>query len=127
MKRLINIITRKFSGFLSLFIVGIIAYILSGDLDGLFKWIWTFKWLIGPLAIMIILVPFWPAIKGAFGEYLVRNKLSQLDPAQYKVINNLFLHSTDRCLLPTFLICTTLFCRLCRRRKTAEWIPRSII
>ena len=95
MKRLIKIITRKFSGFLSLFIVGGIAYILSGDLGELFKWIWTFKWLIGPLAIMIILVPFWPAIKGAFGEYLVRNKLSHLDPTQYKVINNLFLKLND--------------------------------
>ena len=91
MKRWIKIITKEFSGFLSLFIVGGIAFILSGDLGGLFNWIWNFKWLVGPLAIMIILVPFWPKIKGAFGEHLVRNKLSKLDPTRYKTHNNVFL------------------------------------
>ncbi len=95
MKRLFKLLTRKFSGFLSLFIVVGVAYILSGDIGGLFNWIWSFKWLIGPLAIMALLVPFWPSIKGAYGEYQVRRRIASLDSDQYRVINNLLIKLED--------------------------------
>ena len=95
MKRLLKRTIREFSGIISLLVVGCVAYIFTGDIGGFFKWLWTFKWLIGSIAILAILVPFWPTIKGAFGEYQVREKLSKLDPTKYKVFNNLFLKLED--------------------------------
>ena len=76
MKLFAKEIAHKLSGIITLFILGGLIYIFSGNLLGLIKWIWAFGWFIGPFAILIISIPFWPSIKGAYGEYLVRQRLN---------------------------------------------------
>lgn len=91
MKRILKLFIKKFSGIISLCILGIAAYVMTGDFSGLVTWVWSFRLIIVPIVLMAICIPFWPTIKGAFGEFLVRRKLSRLNEADYKVLNNVFV------------------------------------
>jgi len=86
---------RQFSGILSIVAFLLIGTLLTGNFAGFFKTIKQFFWLLGPIALMLVLIPFWPSIKGYMGERRVRNILKRLDSKQYTVLYNVFIRLAD--------------------------------
>lgn len=95
MKYLLKKFIKQFSGLLSIVTFLLVGSLATGDFSGFFRTIIRFYWLLGPIAIMLILIPFWPSIKGGIGENRVRRMLRRLDPELYTVLYNVFIRLPD--------------------------------
>lgn len=95
MKNLLKKFIKQFSGLLSIVAFLLIGSLATGDFSGFIRTIVQFYWLLGPIMLMLILIPFWPSIKGAIGENRVRRILKGLDSELYTVLHNVFIRLPD--------------------------------
>lgn len=91
-KKLLKIFLNKFSGLLILILLALIAFIVKGDFKSVLGLLNTYKIILIPFLVLIIIVRNRAKIKGFIGEKSVSRNLSKLNKEKFKIINNIMLN-----------------------------------